>query len=295
MHTLVTKEKRPGSPRWSIARRMHCWWGGHSDDETRHSASCEFYALGATHNHGWGFEIRLDGPHAETPIDVSVTAGRLMSVFASTSLGSSLCRIFGVRDEHSREFEFRISLGDGHFRWANATIQWSVWTDPDHQIITKWQREHQGFSRWYLARRGYIHPIGRILNLIWGKTKYTKEEIQTAEATAHLEDGPYPLALTLERATWKRPRWPRAALVRTAVEYRVKSTAEGGRGYAESSYKYGGDGLVSSSTRTLSTFEAANTEIWIPVAVASFTEQVLKDRARNHWKAPSEPTVEASA
>ena len=295
MHRLVTNEKRPGSLRWAVARRMHWWWGGHGDDECRHSASCELYALGGTYNHGWGFEIRLDGPYAETPIDAMVSAGRLVSIFASTSLGRGLCRALGVRDEHPRGVEFRISLGEGVFRWTNATVLWSLWTDPDHQVLTQWQRKNAGLSRWYQARCGYIYPIKWVLDRLWGKTTYTAEALETAEVTAHLEDGPYPLALTLERATWNRPRWPRPALRRTPVGYQVKSTAEGVRGYAESSYKYGGDGLVSAATRALTSFEAADPESWIPIAIASFTERVLKDRARNHWKPPTQPAAEITA
>jgi hypothetical protein len=284
MRFHATNDKAPGAKRLSLYRRAWLHWG--SDEfGGAHSVSAEVTFRGS-YRGGIGFEVRFDGPSAETPIDAAVFLGPL-SVFAGTSMGSTLNRWLRVRPGHSREIGVQLSGSDGAVsRLAYTTFQWSLWTDPEHQVRpSKYVREQGGLSRWYCMRRGYTHPIGRVLDIALGRTAYTTEDVAEVDAVAHLQDGPYPLTLTLRRSRWQRPRSPRG-ITRVAVEYEVVPVAEGGPGSCPTGKESWGvdNGLVSASTRELSAAEAADPAPWAPLAVGAFTERVLAQRARYGWR-----------
>lgn len=297
-HYWARDERRPGidGPR-VYAKRRFLHWG---PEDKRRDVHLDVYA-NRPGGHGWGFQVRLDGPHAETPIDAGLFLGRWLYVFAGTSLGRRLCQLARVQGypTGSRQVSFAVQRLDGA-PLAGLVIKWCLWVDPEHQTFGRWQRDKMRAARgpvrtWLYAhvRRGYWHPFGDLANLVFGRTAYTVDEGDTITVSASLPEGDYPLTLTLERATWKRPR-SRRKRTRVSVDIRVVPTAEGGPGYAPTGKtSYGSDdGLVGCSTRELTRFEAATPDKWVPVAVAKFVEHVLKERARYRhlgWT-PEHPT-----
>lgn len=278
----TSDDSAPGAPRFSLARRMFIHWGPDSADRSAH---LDVY-FRHSHSHGWGGYLRFDGTYAETPIDAALFLGPAFA-FAGTSTGRRLCRWLRVQDGHSRQIGLELRRPEGGWRnLAHWTLTWSAWTDPDHQVRpTKYVINKEGLSRWYVARRGYVNPIGAVLDRALGKVAYTLEPVEEPqEAVAYLSDGAYPLTLQLERATWQRPR-SRRRDERTSVEIRVDSVTEGGPGFCPTGkYSYGDeDGIAGCFTRQLTAREASDPERWVPIAVAHFTEVILRDRARYGW------------
>lgn len=299
MYYHVRDEKRPGDSRWTFAKRCFATWGSRDEPHREGSSvSGDVYA-NRSPGHGWGFMARLDGPSAGTPIDVGVFFGRWFYLFASTNRGRRLNRFLRVTGETkengwqggSRQFEFRVFCGEGRRRPENFLVQWHLWSDPDHAVFCRGDRDRmlERHSRTSVAlyetfRRGYVHPLGWVFDKTLGKTRCDVVKGDPVEVTAYLPEGSYPLTAHLETRTWKRPRSPRST-IRTEADYRVHSSAEGGPGFCPTGQEKWGsdDGLVGSGTRELSAFEAATPDKWVPIAVASFIETVLKDRARYRY------------
>lgn len=239
-----------------LAKRLTVHWG--SDQ----AIVMEVYSFARTQS-GIGGHLRFDGPTAETPLHALVSIGAPLAVYANASNGRRLNRCLNVQSGQAREIGMRVSKMDlrWHRGWKHLLLEWSLWTDPKHQVLLS--NERKNLSRWYQVRRGYVHPIGAVLNAILGKENYATEVVAEDDAVAYLEDGPYPLSLSLERAIWKRPRLPWASASRTTVEYRVKPVSEGGRGFAEDGYKFGHpNGLTASSTPPLTKAQAATPVTW---------------------------------
>lgn len=295
VHRWTSNDKAPGDGRWSFARRAFIHWG---PEKNRHSAHVDVY-LNRRHGHGWGFMLRLDGPTAETPIDAGLFLGRWAYVFAGTSLGRTLNRVLRVKGEcaengyqgGSRQIEFRLSVGDAAGQFAeNALIEWHLWSDPDHSVLTRWEvkemrKQHSALYLWTYRwfRRGRIRPFKTVLDAVLGKTVCTVVKSDPVPSVVCLPEGEYPVTVTLEQRTWRRPRSPRAWLHQATADVEVVPTSEGGPGYCPTGrIKYGDDdGTVSTcGGRTLTPIEAADPAKWVPIGIASFTESVLKDRAR---------------
>ena len=276
-------DKATGSPLWSWGRRFFIHWG----DDDRKSAHLDAYWRSA-HRHGLGGYLRFDGPGAETPIDVAVFAGRT-ALFAGTSVGRRLCRVLRLPEPGgSRQIGAQLRGPDGvRAHLAHWSLSWQVWTDPEHTVRpTKYVIDREGLSRWYLARRGYVHPVGDILDRALGKQVCATETSDPVPATVHLQDGAWPVTVKLETRTWKRARSPRVVTSRSAwVD--VVPTSDGGRGGPPNGrVKYGSDdGLWGCGTRELTEREATDPGKWVAVGVGRFTEAILKDRAEYGWNA----------
>lgn len=307
VHRWSSDNKSPGDGRWTVARRMFIHWG---PEERRQDAHLDVY-VNRKPGHGWGSYIRFDGPHAETPIDAGLFLGRWLSVFAGTSKGRRLNRALRVKGAcaenryqgGSRQIEFCLSVGHAAEKWAqNALVQWALWTDPEHTVFGRWQREemrqaHSAVYTWTYehVRRGYHHPASALLDAVLGKTVHTVTKSDPYPAVVYLPEGEYPVTVTLEHRTWKRPRSPRAWPRATNVAIECVPISKGGTGYCPTGkISYGDDdGICSTSGgRQLTPYEAADPGKWVPVGVATFTERVLKDRARYRhpgW-VPEHPT-----
>jgi hypothetical protein len=275
-------EKGEGASRWSWGRRFFLYWG---PDDADRSAHAEVYWR-STFNHGYGGYVRFDGPGAETPVDAAVFCGR-SSIFVGTSVGRRLCRWLRLPEGGgSRQVEVRLRAPDGgRAHLAHWVVTWALWTDPEHAVLSKYVIEREGLSRWYVARRGRVRPVGGILNRVLGKQVHTLVESDPVPATVHLADGAWPVVVKLETRTWKRPRSPRVVVSREAwVD--VVLTRDGGRGGPPNGrWKCGGeDGLYGCGTRELTANEAADPARWVPVGVAAFTEAILQQRARHGWR-----------
>jgi len=297
VHRHHSDDKRPGDGRFTFARRWFWHWGL---EEHREDAHLDVY-VNRKPGHGWGGYLRFDGPDAESPVDAALFLGRWLAVFAGTSKGSRLNR--WLRVTGSREIEVRLSLSDAAGRVVqNFLVEWSLWADPDHKVMTKWERNemrktHSAAYVWAYGtlRRGYHHPLRAVFDAVFGKTVYSVVKSDPVPTVVCLPEGDYPVTVTLRQATWKRPRSPRAWLRMATAEVEVVAVKDGGPGYIPTGrIKYGeDDGIVSSSGgRALTAREAADPELWVPIAVGAFTTSVLKDRAKYRrlgW-VPEHPT-----
>jgi len=307
VHRWSSDDKEPGDGRLTLARRWFIHWG---PDDHREDAHLDVYA-NRKPGHGWGFQLRFDGPDAETPLDAGLFLGRWLTVFAGTSKGRRLNRVLRVRGWEkgdpsragSRALKFRVHGARDGGEWVESClVEWLAWADPEHQVFGRWNRDEmlKERSRGYVAtyehvRRGYHHPARAVLDRLLGKTVHTLVESEPVPALVCLPEGEYPVTVTLEQRTWKRPRSPRTWARHVAAEVEVVPTSQGGPGYCPTGrVKYGhDDGTVSTSGgRALTAREAADPGKWVPIGVAAFTESVLKDRARHRrlgW-APEHPT-----
>ena len=104
----------------------------------------------------------------------------------------------------------------------------------------------------------------RIKDRLRGKLKYATEEIEKSRSVVPMPEGNYPCEVTIERATWERPRWPfsRKVVVRAEVEPDIPVPVPG--------KDYGDDAIFNS------TFPARS----VGEAVAGFASGCLRDRER---------------
>lgn len=270
---------RDGEPpkRFAVNRAVFAHWG---PDKNQHQAHVEIAVRQMAWT--WGAKVRLDGPYAETPIDAALYLGPV-AVYAGTSLGVRLCRWLRMPDHGSREISVEAQGSDRgageHWAATRWVLRWALWTDPEHAVMLG--GEKRGASWWYRIRRGYTHPIGAVVDLALGKVKYSTDTLASVDAVGWLPEGGYPLHLKLTRATWKRPRSPKA-VVRRDVDWEVVPQSEGGPGMAQTGrIKWGSDdGICAASTPPLTARQAHYPNQWIPAALGSFTTQVLRDRAR---------------
>lgn len=75
----------------------------------------------------------------------------------------------------------------------DRTLWLKLWSDPmEHRRVDpKW---------WDTA----VH----FDDLILGKVQYTRETLKEGETEIHMPEGTYPASYKVEKATWRRPRWP---------------------------------------------------------------------------------------
>jgi hypothetical protein len=265
----------PAERRPRLAKKFVLWTGG-ENEKRRRSHHVAVHVARRLLTPDVGVQVRFDSEHAETPVDAHLTLGPVQ-VFAGTEWGRRLNRWLRVPDGSSRAIGAEVRAGEGGFQ--AVTLVWSLWTDPEHQVLSRHERARLG--RWYAARRGYVHPVGAVLDRLLGKAVYGREVLAEAEGVAWLPEGGYPLLLKLERATWKRPR-SRRAMVRTTVDYRVVSRRDGGPGLIpDGGDSFGSaDGTVGSSSRELTETEARDRSRWVAVAEHSAVELTLGQRAR---------------
>lgn len=273
------------SPRRKLSffRALHVHWG--KDRSAHLEASFRIGLLGV------GAEVRFDSPSGETPIDAVLRLGPL-TLFFGTSIGARLNRWLRVPDGQSREIGASLLLPDGRPRQlARWVLQWGLWIDPEHQVMTRWQKARS--SRWYRARRGYINPVGDVLDLTLGKIKGQVETVGTASTIAWLPEGGYPLDLKLKKHTWGRPR-SRFYRREWTVSCTVRPCTEGGPGYCPTGkFSYGDDdGLCGSSTPPITDEQSIDPKVWSTLAAASFAADVRHQRRRyrpDGW-VPAAPT-----
>lgn len=96
----------------------------------------------------------------------------------------------------SRRFWKWLMRAGGHerdlsLRVFDAAIWWNLWVDDTGR------GPRPGW------RAGNFRPIDVLL----GKANYTNEVLSTHHVLIPMPEGGYPAVVTMERATWKRPRW----------------------------------------------------------------------------------------
>lgn len=140
----------------------------------------------------------------------------------------------------------------------------------DHDLwlrvdLGEYDRSHARGARFHL-----ITHTGRLKDRLLGRQKYAVEVVQQGRSIIPLPEGGMPCSITWERATWKRPRWPRTtSIVRADV---TPDSPVGTPGKGENPWDCGPSAThsVSGPVKTLTEREA----------VVMFATSVLRDRER---------------
>ena len=108
--------------------------------------------------------------------------------------------------------------------WA---VWWRLWRDP----MGGWDRS---VPKW---RDGNFD----LPDFLFGRTKYSKVELEQKEVVIPMPEGPYQATAALERCTWKRPRW--FAKTRDSVWMTIHGNGIPHQGKGENFWDCGEDGL----------------------------------------------------
>jgi hypothetical protein len=179
----------------------------------------------------------------------AVMAGERWSLRAAWNLWSHFCGVEVERDDEGGwtlmlafppvAIWLTFSLGfhgsderEVSLRVHDWALWWRFWTDPN-----SWSRET---PRW---RDGSWHPLDTFL----GRVRYESVDLSTHAVVIPMPEGVYPATASVQRCTWKRPRW--FARVREYVK--VDIDRRGGiphEGKGENAWDCGTDGLCGYST-----------------------------------------------
>lgn len=144
---------------------------------------------------------------------------------------------------------------------TTGALWWEFW-HPRHEWTS-------GTPRW---RHGNFN----LTDFVLGQRAYSTVEDEPVLVVIPMPEASYPAAVTMETATWKRPRWPWPLIIRCA-DVELLDTTDGKPGYipvpgkGENSWDCGPDGIFGSS------FPAKSVE----EAIGKMVGSALQDRKRN--------------
>lgn len=215
---------------------------------------------------GFSAEIGFSGDENEVSGNLCVP-GVALYWGVSGKLVAPIIRIVGVDHASCKaRAESNNARGGRHHRYAyedmerrigirifGGALWWQCW---DREAV------HFGDDPWWM--RGNWHPLDTLL----GRHEHRSEELQARDVQIPMPEGNYTATAKLERATWKRPRWPFAkTILRVSIDI-PKGIPVPGKG--ENSWDCGPDATFGLTT------PARTIEDGIGQLVAS----VLHDRKR---------------
>ena len=141
---------------------------------------------------------------------------------------------------------------------------------------------YEGYLRWHLWSNDDRYPSAfpawregsfNIPNFVFGKQKYSTEDIETRAVVIPMPEGGYPATARLFRSTWQRPRWPWPRRL-----LRVSITLDNDAcipfpGKGDNSWDLGDDGVYAQTARATS----------IEEAIGTLVADVLKIRRERGW------------
>lgn len=206
---------------------------------------------GAQHNN---IALRVDEESAGLQFSVGLAhVANVWLTVGSPRLSSWLYHRFGRSLVGDRDF---LELG-----YHDRALWWSVWADR-----WSWSRDT---PRW---RKGSFHWW----DWLAGRALYHREDVEGPVRVAlPLPEGKYEVDITLQKETWKRPRWPWPQ-VRDGFDMKPVPQADGRPGYlpipgkGENSWDIGPDGI----------FGMHGTARSIEEAMGQVITSVLRDRVR---------------
>ena len=141
------------------------------------------------------------------------------------------------------------------YRWANwrypreigfRIFDWAVWG-------SIWGCDMDSSANPHSWQEWSFHP----LRFLFGRKKYSEEELETVETVAPLPEGDRPIKVKMVRATWRRTRLPfkTRMIMATVTPVDRRGIYIPGKGTA--SYNCGDDAVFSSTFQAKSVDEAA--------------------------------------
>lgn len=177
-------------------------------------------------------------------------------------------------DVHYRPL--RRFVGDWDAKVTGVRIfDWSVWFE-------WWRNDMGGWtnygSKWKNAIRNRQFNFN-IPDVILGRQKHSRQELETKQGVVAMPEGLYPISVTFDRRTWKRPRWFAQSRLGANIKC-LKPIGFPGKG--ENSWDCGDDALHGMSCDAINMAQA----------IARVTESVLRSREKYgslDWKPTEVP------
>lgn len=205
----------------------------------------------------WAFNFRVGGDSSERTFKGHVDLGFIAIYWGLEGYGEGLRRRLIKRgDYETRVFQLA---------WHDGTLWSAIWEKSGH-----WSRS----DPWWMSNN--FNPKDFFL----GRQKHSSEVLEEKRTTVPMPEGSYPATVKLERATWKRPRWPRP-FIRYSTDIKPDHFIPV-PGKGENSWDCGDDGVWSQSGPCSGPDSA-----WASKAVAGLVEAALRDRERYagpNWK-----------
>ncbi len=249
-HSQNLNEKAiPGTHREEITgplwRHGRCWWTWW--DKSGHNKGSGLHA-------SWKIPCR----HVGVSLMIGNDFEEDVALHVGVGLASLWLSVEGVfpRCWHGRKDKDGHYIGDidTSLRFFDGGVWWNLWRDD-----SGWSRD---VPRW---RHGAWHPLDTFL----GHLVYSSDTLSEQRIGIPLPEGVQPATVTFTRATWKRPRWPRALVITRANVTPDKPLPIPGKG--ENSWDMDDDAIWET------TFPCDNVER----AIGHVVEDVLRTRRRH--------------
>lgn len=171
---------------------------------------------------GFGAGVRL-GPWGDEAVNTHVFVGYVALFVAFDSMALYKRYTEGQRD---REYEFQaLRDWDIRFKLGGSPLEWS--------------RNQPWYWDWHCD----------LIDLVFGRTKHRAETLKEFAIVVPMPEGSYDASVKVERAEWRRPRWP--FIWRRRVSAWVEIARPGGiphPGKGENSWDCGMDGLCATGS-----------------------------------------------
>ena len=253
---------------------MNCHWQNLNEDRRGDIKGSGFW-----HGRAWWTLTKNLSTHAEWVIGgkrcaLEISIGGESNVFGvSIGIPLLLSLFLDINYRPLRRF-----VPDWDAKVTGVRVfDWSIW-------VQWWKDEMGGWtnyrSKWRNAWFNREFNIN-ILDVLLGRQTHTREELETKPGLVSMPEGTYPISVTFDRRTWKRPRWFAKSRLGAHIEC-LKPIGFPGKG--ENSWDCGDDAIHSMSC------DATN----MAEAIARVTESVMRSRERHgtiNWKPGTESTA----
>jgi hypothetical protein len=253
-HWQNLNDKKDGAT-GSILRHGRAWIRGKYDESIKGRRK-ELHLEWSLWTHFWALQLDVGSGDADDGISLWVACG-LFSLHVT--LEGILSRKF-IERQRQKAIDTKW-MGYAYMAFPRVTgiriHSGSIWFEI-------WNQD----AGWDSRQPKWMSFNFNVVDFLFGRTKYASKEIQSTEAEIVLNDGRHPLKVTLTEDSWKRPRLPKAKIVRRAKIESVKGVPVPGKG--ENSWDCDDDAIFGS------TFPSESLED----ALSKFRESVLKTRER---------------
>lgn len=221
---------------------LHLYWGDpNKRGRNLTTLGIQWVLLRRQHSIGWSFST--GGGDSDRDVDFSIRIPYFGIYLGADDILPRRWMFYNPGQKYPSER----TLGA---TWHDQALWVDLWRDPD-----------EGYGRvgptfWQDARSRARHIVIHPLDILFGRTKCTTEQLADEGAMVMLPEASYPVRVKIERRVWRRKRWPGIWQERTNAT--VES--DGGipiPGKGENGYDCEDDAYFSIGTPTQTAAEAA--------------------------------------
>jgi hypothetical protein len=234
---------------------LHLYWGN-PDKRGRKLTCLGVQWLAFRKQHSIGASLDIGGGDGDRDIDFSIRIPWFGLYLGAEDVLPRRWQFYNPGQKYPSERQLGIT-------WHDQAMWIDLWRDPHES----WG--HGGPSFWKDARSRQRHIVIHPLDILFGRTKCTTEQLDAQPADVVLPEATYPVRVVIERRVWTRKRWPGIWQERTnATVESEKGIPIPGKG--ENSYDCEDDAYFSIGTPTQTVTDAARYA----------AERVMETRAR---------------